>query len=292
MGKLNLTESQKKALVANFLTDAKGNKASIDFINTFIETCENTGLDPFKRHIMASMRNVNVGNRDNPKWSQVWTSVVTIDGFRAIAESSGEYQGQECAWCGDDGVWKDVWISQSAPVASKVTVYRKGFTCGVSAVAKYCAYAQTNDIWKKFADLMVAKCAEALALRKAFPQQLGGLYTPDEMEQAHKSDNLQVNKPSEPLETIDEFDSTPNSIEWTPEEIKEAKTCLFGLEEMLVSHGYDATIINKTVWALNGPKGGTLPAGAIGDPEIPFNLWMGKFSNWSAAVEKKFPEVK
>ena len=49
MGKLNLTESQKKALVANFLTDAKGNKASIDFINTFIETCENTGLDPFKR---------------------------------------------------------------------------------------------------------------------------------------------------------------------------------------------------------------------------------------------------
>jgi hypothetical protein len=61
---------------------------------------------------------------------------------------------------------------------------RKGFTEVLWAVAKFESYNANSPIWKKMPDLMIAKCAEALALRKAFPNDLSGIYTAEEMEQA------------------------------------------------------------------------------------------------------------
>jgi hypothetical protein len=61
---------------------------------------------------------------------------------------------------------------------------RKGFTEVLWSVAKFESYNANSPIWKKMPDLMIAKCAEALALRKAFPNDLSGIYTAEEMEQA------------------------------------------------------------------------------------------------------------
>ena len=61
---------------------------------------------------------------------------------------------------------------------------RKGFNEPLWAVAKFDSYNATTPIWRKMPDTMIAKCAEALALRKAFPNDLSGIYTTEEMEQA------------------------------------------------------------------------------------------------------------
>ena len=140
---------------------------------------QKTGLDPFARQIYMIER----GGK-----AQIQTS---IDGFRIIAQRSGEYAGQTpTLWCGEDGVWKEVWLSKEFPSAARVGVYRNGFEEALYAIAKWDSYAvPSSPMWKKMPDLMLGKCAEALALRKAFPQDLSGIYTNDEMNQAEEPAN-------------------------------------------------------------------------------------------------------
>lgn len=143
--------------------------AKNDELQLFLYQCRRTGLDPLTRQIYCIHR----GGR--------MTIQTSIDGFRVIAERSGTYAGQ------DEPIWVD--DENGLPVKCTVTVYRfapngQRYPAGVGVAYFKEYYPNPQNLQKSMPHTMISKVAEALALRKAFPQDLSGLYTNDEMNQA------------------------------------------------------------------------------------------------------------
>ena len=166
-------------------------KATNDELKLFLYQAQRTGLDPMKRQIYC----IHIGGK--------MTIQTSIDGFRVIAERSGTYAGQS------EPIFEE---SNGKIVKCKISVFRfspngQRYEAAVG-VAYWAEYAQQNTMWSKMPHTMIAKCAEALALRKAYPQDLSGLYTQDEMAQAQP--NEEFNAKTEPLPTKDEEPKADN----------------------------------------------------------------------------------
>jgi phage recombination protein Bet len=150
--------------------------ATNDEMEMFLGQCQRTGLDPFAKQIYLV-------KRQNKMCIQTG-----IDGFRLIAERSGQYAGN------DDPVFDD----EDSPKKATVTVHKiiNGIRCPFTASARWSQYYPGDAqgfMWKKMPHVMLGKCAEALALRKAFPQELSGLYTTEEMSQADEVPQQRIN---------------------------------------------------------------------------------------------------
>ena len=150
-------------------------------LELFITQCQRTGLDPYARQINLMLRRSK--DKDG-NWTQKATIMVSIDGARLVAARTGLYNGSHQEWCDQDGLWKDVWLAETPPAAARTTVLRG--PAKFSGIALWREYGATasGPLWRAMPAHMLSKCSEMLGLRKAFPAELSGLYSTDEMAQA------------------------------------------------------------------------------------------------------------
>lgn len=174
-----------------------------DELSLFMSTAKRLGLDPFARQIFAVKR------WDSEARRMVMSVQVSVDGFRLVAERTGLYEGQtEPQWCGADGVWRSVWLESTFPAAARIGVWKRGSREPTYAVATWRSYVQTKKggdvtrMWASMPDVMLLKCAESLALRKAFPAELSGVYTREEMAQADERPQRRADAPKRSLDAI------------------------------------------------------------------------------------------
>src|SRR5487761_1121676 len=182
-------DKQRAALAVLGIKSASNGELAV-----FFHYCQRTGLDPFSRQIYMIPRR----EKQDGQWVEKQTIQVGIDGFRVIRDRIADRAGldveyEDTIWYDADGQPHDVWLSPEPPVACRVVVIKGGrrFPGGVRPAA--CAAVNKDGEmvaqWRTQPDHMIEKCAEAFALRRAFPNDLGGLYIDDEMQ---PSPGLQV----------------------------------------------------------------------------------------------------
>ncbi len=147
-------------------------------VDQFLLECRIYGLEPLAGQIYAVWEN------------GVMRAVTTIDGMRVLAERTERYDGQsDPEWCDKDGNWTDYWTGEEEPLAARVRVHRKGTKVPTTGTANWHDFAPQGNVgadslWTMGAGKpahMLSIRAEALALRKAFPSELSGLYTAEEL---------------------------------------------------------------------------------------------------------------
>ena len=157
----------------------------------FLMACAKTQLDPFMRQIYAVKRKAK---KPDGSWGETMTIQTGIDGYRLIAERTERYApGEEPTYVYD----KDGFLLSATAYIKKQT--KDGTWHTVSASAYIDEYCQTildrqtgekkaTGLWSTMPRTMLSKCAEAQALRKAFPAEMSGVYTKEEMLQADVED--------------------------------------------------------------------------------------------------------
>ena len=171
----------------NLIRDTVARGATDDELRMFLYQCQRLQLDPMLRQVHFVKRPQEIDGQ----WKSVGTMLVGIDGMRLAARRTGELTALHGPfWCGPDGQWLDAWLAEDPPTAARVGVDRAGLTDTVWAVARYATYCQLRRdgtptrTWERMPDLMLAKAAEAMALRRAFPDALSGVHVEEELPEA------------------------------------------------------------------------------------------------------------
>jgi phage recombination protein Bet len=236
-------------------TDKQGKPRPDEDLYYFMYVAKRTGLDPMVKQIYPVYR------WDYKTGKEKMTIQVGIDGMRLVAERTGLYAGS------DDALFDAE--DQTHPNKATMVVYKVNKITGermpITASARWTEYAQTDKegkimgLWGKMPYLMLSKCAEALALRKAFPNELSGIYTDEEMAQTANLSSVLDNLPKPNIKKNEVTHETPASEKPIDKQaVEEAKV----------------TIENIPAIEPSGTSGGTVDT--VGEPQkITDNIDLG-----------------
>lgn len=176
------SDARKKFILDNYCNNAPAAVAMV-----FLGEAMRRGLSPEAKQIYLIPR------RDTKTGETKWITQTSIDGYRVIADRTRRYAGS------DDAVYL-MRSDGKTPERATMTVYKmvEGQRCPFTASAYWDEYNGGQNLWKTMPRVMLAKCSEALALRKAFPAELSGLYTDAEMDQAEYVDAAHTVQPPRP----------------------------------------------------------------------------------------------
>lgn len=188
------------------------------------------------------------------------TYVTSIDGLRIIAHRTGQFDGV------DEPEYK--YISNKLYSCS-IKVYKAGCKHAFAATVKFAEYTTNKDLWAKMPETMIAKVAEAHALRKAFPQDLSGIYTTDEMDQAGEASKPEQKalpaKPAVPMMTQGQITDLKILMEGKKIGIERVKAFVkkaFGLDTLKDMTKAQADVLLKKIDELPTPEADPVDAAA------------------------------
>lgn len=151
-------------------------------VELFLHVCKRTGLDPVLKQIYPVKRNTR---QTDGSYKMTLTIQTGIDGYRLIAERTGRYSpGKEPTFCygqNNNLVSATAYIKKMTPDGTWHEVPATAF------FDEYCQREKSGEptrFWKTMPHGQLAKCAEALAIRKAYPEQISWVYTREEMQQS------------------------------------------------------------------------------------------------------------
>jgi phage recombination protein Bet len=180
--------------------------ASQEDMLVFLHYCAKTRLDPFSKQVYLLERRTKEGG----EWVSKQTVQVGIDGYRLIAQRAAQREGvyieyEETIWFDHDEQPHRMWLSDKPPAAALVTVVKhlpSGVKLRFPGMARFDSYAAWSrgdnryltGQWGVMGDHMIEKCAEAFALRRSFPQDLGGMYVEEELQNDPQPDDYRTPK--------------------------------------------------------------------------------------------------
>jgi phage recombination protein Bet len=220
----------------------------------FFHFCQKTGLDPFSKQIYLLEKR----SKKDGQWVSAWVIVTGIDGFRVNAQRAADRRGitleyEETTWYDKDGGKHEVWLDSVPPSAAKVVVVKvmpDGTRLRIPGMAKFASYAGYGtkkdgsrylmSQWGTMPDHMIEKCAEAFALRRAFANDLGGIYAEEELQGDMTLEHLTRGPESDADESEDQ-----GQAETPPSDVRPAKESLALIAATFREQGLGANTFAK-----------------------------------------------